>query len=850
MAKTATKKITTTKATTAATPKATILRSQRQKKATVVDSDDEEDLNAEPGFTGETLGNDVNHLMEPVEPGELGSEEAPMEICDDSDEGEEDDEAELNRLKKTWTLPIYGFFEPTPDICYVSSKPGLEKRKCHEFVCNAKYCKGKSRIVRRFLHTGDESSTGNLHKHAKRCWGDDSINEAMETDAKADDVRDQRGEPKLRSDDITVSFKQVRKGRVTFSTRNLTKTESRVEYVRWISESLRSFNIVKDRGFITLMKSGRPGTYIPSPSTISRDVKLVFEKTRQRIAKILQKHDGKLNFATDAWTSPNHRAFIAITVHIEQNGEPFFLLLDFVEVPVSHSGLNLATVFASILRDFGIENKILSVTCDNASPNVVMVNELEKLVEAFPGEANLTRCFNHILSLTAKTVVRQFDVVKGKEDEALDEAERALQDLAAGHEIEDLATQVEELRAQLAGERTADNSEDDPVEGWEDERALLSEIDREELDASVWPVKLLLVKLRKISFSLINSSTLLLPKWEKLLKALKKKVRRMPRDVQTRWNSTYDMLSFAYEYRDAIDTMAADKDNGLRKFELDADEWELVRQLRDVLEVFKHATLFFSRGTPSLATVIPAMDHIDKVLTTASINNVMFSPAIRAALSLAKKTLNKYYTLSDSSEVYRITMILHPSFKLRYFESMGWDVEWIDTAREIIETEFARSYTGKYSLTPTAEHATKPKSQLPTNIFDTLPAFSGARAQPIVDELAAYLAQPTENIVDALKWWVAKKTIWRNLARMALDYLSIPATSTDVERVFSRGRILLSHTRNRLSAATTRSLMCLGGWSLLGLVCDSDVKAVAVLPDIVEVEDGGEDKWEEYINGT
>jgi hypothetical protein len=36
------------------------------------------------------------------------------------------------------------------------------------------------------------------------------------------------------------------------------------------------------------MKTGRPGYYIPSPVTVSRDVKKVFVKSRQRIAKMLQ----------------------------------------------------------------------------------------------------------------------------------------------------------------------------------------------------------------------------------------------------------------------------------------------------------------------------------------------------------------------------------------------------------------------------------------------------------------------------------------------------------------------------------------------------------------------------------
>ncbi|KIM36395.1 hypothetical protein M413DRAFT_42588, partial [Hebeloma cylindrosporum] len=58
------------------------------------------------------------------------------------------------------------------------------------------------------------------------------------------------------------------------------------------------------------------------------------------------------------------------------------------------------------------------------------------------------------------------------------------------------------------------------------------------------------------------------------------------------------------------------------------------------------------------------------------------------------------------------------------------------------------------------------------------------------------------------------------------------ATSVDIERVFSQGRILLSHLRNRLSVQSTRALMCVGIWSCLGYVKDSDLKAVAILPEV------------------
>jgi hypothetical protein len=81
----------------------------------------------------------------------------------------------------------------------------------------------------------------------------------------------------------------------------------------------------------------------------------------------IQDHDGALHFATDAWTSPNYKALIAITVHFEQQGVPISFLLDVVEVARSHSGANLAEAFAAVLDDFGIADKVSS--CPDYIPN-------------------------------------------------------------------------------------------------------------------------------------------------------------------------------------------------------------------------------------------------------------------------------------------------------------------------------------------------------------------------------------------------------------------------------------------------------------------------------------------------
>ncbi|KAG2340588.1 hypothetical protein BDR05DRAFT_850307, partial [Suillus weaverae] len=119
------------------------------------------------------------------------------------------------------------------------------------------------------------------------------------------------------------------------------------------------------------------------------------------------------------------------------------------------------------------------------------------------------------------------------------------------------------------------------------------------------------------------------------------------------------------------------KNMDLQDYELSGKERELAQQLCNVLKILKDATLFFSQSTLNLATVISAMDMIDRKLTTDSMTHTYEPLAIQASLGLAKKTLNCYYSMTNWSKVYQIAMVLHPQHKLSYFKEARWGAEWI-----------------------------------------------------------------------------------------------------------------------------------------------------------------------------
>lgn len=118
-----------------------------------------------------------------------------------------------------------------------------------------------------------------------------------------------------------------------------------------------------------------------------------------------------------------------------------------------------------------------------------MVEELADLLNDFQGEANRTRCFAHVLNLVAKSIIKQFDVPKARADEVLDDAAKELAALAVDLDIEERITSENP-----SGDGENDADEEDNTDGLTDVRDGLSSVEREALDESLQPVRLVLVK--------------------------------------------------------------------------------------------------------------------------------------------------------------------------------------------------------------------------------------------------------------------------------------------------------------------------------------------------------------------
>ncbi|KAE9385925.1 hypothetical protein BT96DRAFT_754853, partial [Gymnopus androsaceus JB14] len=171
--------------------------------------------------------------------------------------------------------------------------------------------------------------TGNMSTHAKRCWGKDTVTAVKDSTL----------------DKAQAAIKKVRRKKKSKQNSPLPSRHSR----GGLKGSLRN-----------LLKKKLPGLF---PHFLQCYVRKLYSKTKERLAEELQVIDGKLPIAIDHWMSPNHHVFMSIVIvwlRKLDNGEEELTttILDFIELPCSHSAENMAEVLAKVLKEYGIDGKV------------------------------------------------------------------------------------------------------------------------------------------------------------------------------------------------------------------------------------------------------------------------------------------------------------------------------------------------------------------------------------------------------------------------------------------------------------------------------------------------------------
>ena len=155
---------------------------------------------------------------------------------------------------------------------------------------------------------------------------------------------------------------------------------------------------------------------------------LVEETHIQLLSKLPQ--DGRILIVVDCWTSPDQKAFIAITGYFLTEDIGYHeVLLGFRPISGNHEGISLAGLVLSVLHKHDLSRRVLGITTDNTSNNRTMFISItrqlkEELSDSFQVRDSLLDtelskiinnqhhipCLTHVIQLSVTAFLKRLQI--------------------------------------------------------------------------------------------------------------------------------------------------------------------------------------------------------------------------------------------------------------------------------------------------------------------------------------------------------------------------------------------------------------------------------------------------------
>ncbi|MBW0491999.1 hypothetical protein O181_031714 [Austropuccinia psidii MF-1] len=481
---------------------------------------------------------------------------------------------------------------------------------------------------------------------------------------------------------------------------------------------------------------------------------------QSHIRNILECNDQSISFTTDCWTSPNVTAFMAVTGHyLDPDFNLKSILLGLTEIEGDHSGISLANHFLQVINRYKIATKMICITTDNASVNTRMAQEISRSVPTFHADTHSIGCMAHIIHLAARDGLSAL---------------------------------------------TNTNTTATPIGHRMDLSNLLDTPDGTHLQYDS-----IISRIAKLGSYLRQSSQ----RREKFITTVNlvydgskpTKASTLLTHVCTRWNSTYEMLQRALNLKDAFNQFCS-PDN-MAPFRLTPLEWEKVVVIVNFLLPLYEATLIICKEKyPTINQALPL--YILQQYDVAPIE-----PATKAMTD----KLSKYLKILLCKKPVICATFLDPRFKFKFFNTYDSTLTHFGTSPAHLRTIFEEDARLHFEEANPADNNAEIPSTTTTNcqaLYDEMYPTSSIEASTLESEIERFFSEPPERKeTDILLFWKSRKSMFPTLYVMARKYLSIPATSSPSERVFSGGCKILSYQQATLSSMHVEQLACVKNWA-------------------------------------
>jgi hypothetical protein len=301
------------------------------------------------------------------------------------------------------------------------------------------------------------------------------------------------------------------------------------------------------------------------------------------------------------------------------------------------------------------------------------------------------------------------------------------------------------------------------------------------------------------------------------------KAYRLIMEVDTRWNSTYDMMERLVKLEFSVRMVISNPDvvsySDARQLELTNENWSLIKQLLPLLkEAFLVTKMIQSQNYPSIALIYPSL----YILYTAFDADESTNPTCVAFKERIKRKLNDaYYQTGYHTSIAMLASAIDPRFKhLTFLEPPSLRTDTYRALKEKIVgwtiDRLQQQQPAAAPSTSTAGNATddEPSTSASTasmnrNVFSMFDVLQTANVNTMDDydkvtsevnaQFGHFLNEAqAKSDINPLEWWKPKLAKFPALEIAVRRLFCIPSTSAPVERVFSAAGNIVNKKRSSL----------------------------------------------------